>query len=86
MTWSNAEISDYKQLGDPILYDLYAKAGIPKTKPEERARFLGEDVLGDGLTMTDHDLISRKAAKDGKPAALNLSEEIAISTQSDSTK
>ena len=76
MVWSEEEIEIYRQVSSPKLDDIYAQVGIHPTNPEERARYLAEDVLG--LGMTDHDLVMRTAKQDGRPAALNLLEEWAV--------
>ena len=62
-----------------FLDGIYAKAEIPASNPEERSRYLAEDVLD--LSMLDHDLVMRTAAKDGRHVALNVLEELAIQSQ-----
>ena len=76
--WTEEEIGNYRQLEDPTLDSIYEKARL-SNNPEDRAKYLAEEVLD--LTMTDHDLIMRTAAQEGRPAALNLLERIAIESR-----
>jgi len=74
--WKQTEIDEYSQVDSPYLSALYADAGIPVTKPEERAEFLAEEVIY--LTMTDHDVLMRTAHDEGRADVLNLLEQMAI--------
>ena len=57
------------------LQDLYDKKGI-SGNPEERARYLAEDVLK--LSCSDHAYLIRIAKEEGNAAALNFLEELTI--------
>jgi len=74
--WTKEEIKGYQQVVDGSLSRLYEEAGIPADDPERRARYLAEELLG--LTMLDHEVVMRKAKSEGRPAALNLLEEMAV--------
>lgn len=76
MVWTDDEIAAYKPLDYPPLNFLYQNWEISRYNPEERARFLAEDVLN--LGMTDHDLLMRVAAESGKAEALRLLEEMVV--------
>ena len=57
IVWTEVERNAYKQIHDSNLAKLYSDSGIPQDDPEERARYLAEEVLP--LTATDHDLLMR---------------------------
>ena len=76
MVWTQEEVESYHQADNLALTSLYSSAGIGKS-PEKRAKYLAESFLG--LTMSDHEMIMRKAGEEGRPAALRLLEDIAIS-------
>jgi len=78
MVWTSEEIKTYAQVGSAFLDGVYAADGKTPDDPEERARYLAEEVLG-GLTMTDDELLMRVAADEGRPAALNLLEGMVLS-------
>ena len=67
MTWTEEEIEKYNEIRLTDVEPLYKDAGIPLDNPEERARYLTEDVLK--LTMTDHDVIMSMAKKEGESVA-----------------
>lgn len=73
--WTEEEVSRYVPRIDQRLVMLYEENDLKN--PEAIAKFLAEDYLG--LTMTDHEVVMRKAAKEGLPAALNFMEDMAIS-------
>ncbi|HLD15572.1 MAG TPA: hypothetical protein VJB94_03255 [Candidatus Nanoarchaeia archaeon] len=75
MIWTKEEIGSYTPIESKKLVELYEGLGINKYDPEKRAEFLAEKLQ---LTMTDHDVIMRTAAEKGKPAALNLLEEMVL--------
>lgn len=72
--WTEEEVRRYVPRTDQRLIGLYEENDLKR--PEERAKFLSENYLG--LTMTDHDVVMSKAAKEGRPAALNFIEDMAI--------
>lgn len=74
--WKTEEIAQYKPRDNVQLKKMYENRGIPKTNPEERARFLAEEVLG--LTQTDHDSVMRTAKEKGRAEALNYLEDMFI--------
>ncbi|MBI4152984.1 hypothetical protein HY497_00540 [Candidatus Woesearchaeota archaeon] len=74
--WTQAEVAAYQPRQSSYLMELYAIANLPPTDPEGRAWFLAEDVLN--LTMTDHLLVMREAAQNGKHIGLGLLEDWAI--------
>ena len=76
MVWTEEEIAAYQPLNDPRIVGLYSTVGIPQADPERRAEYLAVEVLN--LGMTDHAVIMGVAAKDGRPAALNLLEKIFV--------
>ena len=76
MVWTQEEVGGYHQVDNLALTSLYSSAGVGEN-PEKRAEYLAEIFLG--LTMSDHEMIMRKAGEEGRPAALNLLEDIAIS-------
>ena len=76
MLWTTKEIEEYVQNRSPSLRMLYASRKLPANDPMERARYLSEVFLN--LTMTDHDLIMRTAAKKGRTAALEILETMAV--------
>ncbi len=76
MTWTDQEIAAYHPLDYPPLNLLYQDREISRYNPEERARFLADVVLR--LGMTDHDLLMRVAASQGKAEALRLLEEMVV--------
>ena len=84
MAWTDEEITAYQQINSLILDNYYSEACISKNNPEERAKYLAENILN--LNMTDHDIIMRTAAKTGKPKALNLLEELVIKNVRSSLK
>jgi hypothetical protein len=77
--WSEDEIAEYRTVmrTNSYLQATYMMAEIPPNNPEERARFLDEDVLK--LTMTDHDLIMRISHDKGRVAGLIRLEDMFIS-------
>ena len=77
MVWTTEEIKGYRQVENKGLDGIYAKANIPSSNPEERARYLAEEVLD--LKMIDHEIIMKTAAEDGRPESLNMLERWAIS-------
>ncbi len=76
MTWSEKEVLAYEPVNNHLLDGVYSDSGIPPTNPEERTRYLAEEVLE--LGRTDYDLIMRTAKEEGRHVALNLLEEMAI--------
>jgi len=58
------------------LRGLYRKAGIPKNRLSERAKYLAETVLN--LKLVEQDLINRIAKKKGRAVALNFLEDMVI--------
>ncbi len=85
MVWSPEEIAAYQPLDDSRLVALYASAYgntgdevIPATNPEGRAFYLSEVILD--LTAIDHEVIMRTAAKEGRPAAMSLLEQMALNS------
>ena len=76
MVWTQEEVGGYHQVDNLALTSLYSSAGVGEN-PEERAKYLAESFLG--LTMSDHEIIMKKAGEEGRPAALKLLEDIAIS-------
>ena len=76
LVWSPTEIVAYRPVQDDYLQQLYERAGIPETDPQERGRYLADDFLR--LTMTDHDLLMHVAGQKGRPEALNCLEKMAI--------
>ena len=77
MVWTTEEIQSYRQIESKELDGIYAKVNIPSSNPEERARYLAEEVLD--LKMIDHEIIMKTAAEDGRPESLNMLERWAIS-------
>jgi len=78
MAWTEQEIKEYGKIRMRELGPLYATAGININNPEERARYLAEDVLK--LTMTDQDIIMSIAKERGKAQALKELEITVLST------
>ena len=74
--WTKEEIEGFQQVLNEGLSHLYKETGIPADDPERRARYLAEEILD--LTMVDHEVVMRKAKSEGRPAALNLLEEMAV--------
>lgn len=76
MVWTDSEIREYKPRMYERVQEIYEIAGIPTSNPEERAKYLAEEVLQ--LTMLDHEALMRKAHKEGRAATLNLLEDMAV--------
>ena len=76
MVWTENEIRAYQPRENEKLVELYSKNNLSTEYPESIAKFLAEDYLG--LTMTDYDLVMRKATNKGRPVALNFLEDMAI--------
>ena len=76
MVWTQEEVKNYHQVDNLALASLYSSAGVGEN-PEKRAEYLAENFLG--LTMSDHEIIMKKAGEEGRPAALRLLEDMAIS-------
>jgi len=76
MAWTQEEIENYRQVDNSQLTLLYANAGVLRKNPEEKARYLAEDFLE--LIMTDHGFVMKEASEEGRAAALNMLEEMAI--------
>ena len=77
--WQPHEVEDYRQVKSEYLDELYAARDILTTDPEERARYLTEDVLD--LNAGDRKACEVIAADRGRPFALNQLEELAIKSQ-----
>ncbi|MCK4552617.1 hypothetical protein KAT80_00235 [Candidatus Pacearchaeota archaeon] len=76
MVWTRNEIREYQPRDNEKLIKLYRRNNLSTEDPEGIAKFLAENYLG--FTMTDHDLVMRKAANEGRPATLNFMEDMAI--------
>jgi len=73
--WTQPEIVAYAPRDHPLLNKFYCEAGIPPSNPERRAHLI---MHADFLTPTDYDVLSRETAIKGRPAAMNLLEDLAI--------
>ncbi len=78
MPWTDQEIQKYREIRSMDLGPLYAAAGIDRSHPEERAKYLAEEVLK--LTMSDQDALMSIAKDRGKAEALRELEIITRST------
>jgi len=74
--WTVKEMQKYDPREYKPLWDLYERAGLKCALPEKRAEYLRTKVLK--LPQTDYEQLMKKAAKKGKPAALNLLEDMVI--------
>jgi hypothetical protein len=74
--WTLKEIQEYAPRQYQPLLELYEKAGLKDALPDSRAEYLAERVLN--LTMADHDFLLSTAAQKGRPAAMNLLEDLVI--------
>ena len=74
--WSSEEVGRYRPREYEPLQKLYDKYHLSRESPWERAEFLAENVLH--LGMTDHDLLMRDAAANGRAHALNMLEDMVI--------
>ena len=75
--WTKKEIDIYQEFSNKKIEILYASTKLPMENPADRARFLVEDILK--LGMTDNELIMKVASNFGKPIALRLLENMAVS-------
>lgn len=71
--WTEKEVSSYRPRMHAL--GLYESKGLADAHPEQRAEFMSDYL---GLTMTDHDVIMRLAAGNGRPVALNLMEDMIV--------
>lgn len=76
--WTRQEIEAYTPREDPSLIRLYEEVFLPSDDPEGRALFL-DQVLEP--CMLDQELIMRTARDEGRPAALNLLEDMYIESE-----
>ncbi len=74
--WSQEEIDEYAQVEDRRLSGLYKEMGLSNLDLASRARYLAEEVLS--LTGVDEEVLRTKLRFDGRPAALNYLEELAV--------
>jgi len=74
--WTDPEIKQYKQLEYGPLQELYERADIPVTDPEERAVYLVKLVNNYNPLLLHLALVQTGA--DGRPAGLNYLERILI--------
>ncbi len=75
--WTVDEITQYRatHVVNPMLSELYATEGLVFSEPWRRAEYLVKKL---DLTMTDHDVLRIVIREQGKVAALNFLEELAI--------
>ena len=58
MIWTDSEIREYKPRMYERVQEIYEIVGIPASNPEERARYLAEEILQ--LNVLDHEKLMRK--------------------------